>query len=115
MKLTFQPTKTIGQCFDDAHAHIETAKQNGSGAVADLNPLGFRNRVTEYAALFYIRDNWKKTDHITCPRRADHYGVEVGTTMDRTVHVGDLKDGQYLKILKDARAVAVSRPLETFA
>lgn len=114
MKLVFNQVKTIEQCFDSAHDHIQTAKQNGSHAVTGLDPHGFRNRVTEYAALFFIQANWKKTDLISCPRRAEHYGVAVGTVMERTVHIDDVGD-QYLTILKNARAVATSRPLETFA
>ena len=106
MKLKFQEIKTIQDCFNDALIHIRNAKERGSLAVINPNTAAFRNRVVSYAVLFYIKNNWKKTDLIECEYRAAHYGVAVGTVMNRQVEIGDVNIQTYTKLMKQARSIS---------
>lgn len=108
MKLEFKETKPMTQCFIEALQHIKNAKDRGSRAVVNLNPSAFRNRIVSYAVLFYIRSNWKKTDMIECEYRSKHYGKAIGTVMEKTVDIGDIKTSVYTNLLKQARKISLN-------
>lgn len=116
MKLKFCEVKPMQQCFEEAFEHILNAKKRGSSGLTKIKNLsGYRNRVVSYAVLFYLRGNWKKTDLIDCELRAAHYGVALGTVMERTVEYGDINTTQYIKLLKQARKISQSADMSAFA
>lgn len=116
MKLKFCEVKPMQQCFDEAFERILAGKKRGACGLAKIKNLsGYRNRIVSYTVLFYLQGNWKKTDLIDCPYRASHYGVPLGTVMERTVELGDINTTQYLKLLKQARKISQNADMSAFA
>ena len=116
MKIKFHEVKSMQECFNEALNHIRNCINNRSSGVANIkNPSGFRNRVTSYAVIYYLSSNWKKTDVIECEDRATHYGKPIGTVMERTVAIGDIKTSKYLELLKCARQISLNTEPQLFS
>lgn len=102
--IKFKQTISMLECIYNATSHIKRCIDNKSTGVIDLeNQSQVKNRIVEYAALYFVQSNYYSELSIECEDLAIHYNKAIGTVIKKTVGIGQLSDNEYASILKQAK------------
>ena len=92
------------ECVHNASNHIKLCIANKTTGVIDLeNKSQVKNRIVEYAALYFVQSNYYSELLIECEDLASHHNKPIGTVVKKTVGIGQLSDNDYASILKCAK------------
>ena len=92
------------ECVQNASDHISRCIANNTTGVIDLeNKSQVKNRIVEYAALYFVQANYYSELVIECEDLANHYNKPIGTVVKKSVGIGQLSDTEYASILKCAK------------
>ena len=102
--IKFNQTISMLECVHNASNHIKRCIDNKSTGVIDLeNKSQVKNRIVEYAALYFVQSNYYSELSIECEDLAIHYNKHIGTVIKKSVGIGQLSDNEYASILKCAK------------
>jgi len=100
----FKLNKTMTECLYEAYQHIHRCIDNETRGVRDLdNKTKVKNRIIEYAKMYYVEANYWVVDRIECQARAYHYGVPMGTEIKHPVSITSFTVAEQAKLLNDFR------------
>ena len=92
------------ECVHNASDHIKRCITNKTTGVIDLeNKSQVKNRIVEYAALYFVQSNYYSELVIECEDLVNHYNKPIGTVIKKSVGIGKLSDKEYASILKCAK------------
>lgn len=102
--IKFNQTISMLECVHNASEHINRCIANKTTGVIDLeNKSQVKNRIVEYAALYFVQSNYYSQLVIECEDLAAHYNKPIGTVIKKSVGIGQLSDKEYASILKCAK------------
>lgn len=102
--IKFNQTISMLECIHNATNHIKRCIENKSTGVIDLeNQSQVKNRIVEYAALYFVQSNYYSELLIECEDLAIHYNKHIGTVIKKSIGIGQLSDNEYASILKHAK------------
>lgn len=102
--IKFTQTISMLECVHNASDHINRCIDNKTTGVIDLeNKSQVKNRIVEYAALYFVQSNYYSELVIECEDLANHYDKHIGTIVKKSVGIGRLSDKEYASILKCAK------------
>lgn len=102
--IKFKQTISMLECVHNASDHINRCIANKTTGVIDLeNKSQVKNRIVEYAALYFVQSNYYSELVIECEDLASHHNKPIGTVIKKTVGIGQLSDSEYASILKCAK------------
>lgn len=102
--IKFKQTISMLECVQNASNHIKRCINNKTTGVIDLdNNAQVKNRIVEYAALYFVQSNYYSDLIIECEDLAMHYNKPIGTAINKSVGIGQLSDHEYASILKCAK------------
>ena len=98
---------TLIECYVSAHKHIVNCLFKNSSGVKDLdNDSKIKNRIVEYAVMYYVNANFY-TEYVSeCKESAMHHGVMVGTVIKNQVGLGQLPIQQLARITRNIKTIA---------
>lgn len=103
-QIKFKQTISMLECVHNASNHINRCIDNNTTGVIDLeNKSQVKNRIVEYAALYFVQSNYYSELLIECEDLASHHNKAIGTVIKKTVGIGQLSDNDYASILKCAK------------
>lgn len=68
-----------------------------------VNFAQVKNRIAEYAVLFFVNNNFYQESVIKCEARAIHYGVRFGDVVKSKVGVAQIERKEHAELLVSAR------------
>ena len=102
--IKFKQTISMLECVHNASDHINRCIANKTTGVIDLdNKSQVKNRIVEYAALYFVQSNYYSELVIECEDLVMHYGKPIDTVIKKLVGIGQLSDSEYASILKCAK------------
>ena len=102
--IKFKQTISMLECVRNASNHIKRCVNNKTTGVIDLNNSAqVKNRIVEYAALYYVQANYYSELVIECEDLAVHHNKHIGAVIKKAVGIGQLSDNEYATILKHAK------------
>lgn len=102
--IKFNQTISMLECVHNASVHINRCIANKTTGVIDLeNKSQVKNRIVEYAAMYFVQSNYYSELSIECEDLANHYNKSIGTVVKKSVGIGQLSDKEYASILKCAK------------
>lgn len=102
--IKFKQTISMLECVHNASVHINRCIANRTTVVIDLeNKSQVKNRIVEYAALYFVQANYYSQLEIECEDLVNHYNKPIGTVIKKSVGIGQLSDSEYASILKHAK------------
>lgn len=102
--IKFKQTISMLECVHNASNHIKRCIDNKTTGIIDLeNKSQVKNRIVEYAALYFVQSNYYSEISIECEDLASHHNKAIGTVIKKTVGIGQLSDHEYASILKCAK------------
>ena len=102
--IKFKQTISMLECVHNASNHIKRCIDNKSVGVIDLeNKSQVKNRIVEYAALYFVQSNYYSELLIECEDLVSHHNKSIGTVIKKSVGIGQLSDNDYASILKCAK------------
>lgn len=102
--IKFKQAISMLECVHNASNHIKRCINNKTTGVIDLeNQSQVKNRIVEYAALYYVQANYYSELSIECEDLAVHYNKSISTVIKKSVGIGQLSDNEYASILKHAK------------
>lgn len=102
--IKFKQTISMLECVHNASDHINRCIDNKTTGVIDLeNKSQAKNRIVEYAALYFVQANYYSELSIECEDLVNHYNKPIGTVIKKSVGIGKLSDKEYASILKCAK------------
>ena len=100
----FKQTISMLECVHNTSVHINRCIANKTTGVIDLeNKSQVKNRIVEYAALYFVQSNYYSELSIECEDLVNHYNKPIGTVIKKSVGIGQLSDSEYASILKCAK------------
>lgn len=100
----FKQTISMLECVHNASNHINRCIANRTTGVIDLeNKSQVKNRIVEYAALYFVQANYYSELVIECEDLVNHYNKPIDTVIKKSVGVDQLSDSEYASILKCAK------------
>lgn len=103
-RIKFNQNISMLECVHNASNHIKRCIDNKTTGVIDLeNKSQVKNRIVEYAALYYVQANYYSELSIECEDLAVHYNKPIGAVIKKAVGIGQLSDNEYASILKHAK------------
>ena len=100
----FKQAISMLECVHNASNHIKRCIDNKTTGVIDLeNQSQVKNRIVEYAALYFVQANYYSELSIECEDLAVHYNKPIVTVIKKSVGIGQLSDHEYASILKCAK------------
>ena len=102
--IKFKQTISMLECIYNASKHIKRCIDNKTNGIIDLeNKSQVKNRIVEYAALYFVQSNYYSELLIECEDLAVHYNKHIGAVIKKSVGIGQLSDNDYASILKCAK------------
>ena len=102
--IKFKQIISMLECVHNASNHIKRCINNNTTGVIDLeNKSQVKNRIVEYAALYFVQSNYYSELSIECEDLAIHYNKAIGAVIKKSVGIGQLSDNDYASILKCAK------------
>lgn len=102
--IKFKQTISMLECVHNASDHINRCIVNNTTGVIDLeNKSQVKNRIVEYAAMYFVQSNYYSELSIECEDLAIHYNKPISTVIKKSVGIGQLSDHEYASILKCAK------------
>lgn len=102
--IKFKQTISMLECVHNASNHIKLCIDNKTTGVIDLeNKSQVKNRIVEYAALYFVQTNYYSELLIECEDLAIHHNKPIGTMIKKSIGIGQLSDNEYASILKCAK------------
>lgn len=100
----FNQTISMLECVHNASEHINRCIANKTTGVIGLeNKSQVKNRIVEYAALYFVQSNYYSQLGVECEDLVNHYNKPIGTVIKKSVGIGQLSDSEYASILKCAK------------
>ena len=102
--IKFNQTISMLECVHNATNHIKRCIDIKTTGVIDLeNKSQVKNRIVEYAALYFVQSNYYSELSIDCEDLAMHHNKAIGTVIKKPLGIGRLRGHEYASILKHAK------------